>query len=118
MTAAPTGAVIPMMMVVTGKHISKKSATIVAGFLLRQFIFTLYKIQEFGGGSREGLVLFPSQYMSGDAFRLEGAEADFRHGADGDGTLHADEDANALFDEQQTVGGEIMGGDNVQLFFG
>ena len=51
MKAAPTGAVIPMMMVVTGKHISKKSATIVAGFLLRQFIFTLYKIQEFGGGS-------------------------------------------------------------------
>ena len=51
MTAAPTGAVIPMMMVVTGKHISKKSATIVVGFLLRQFIFTLYKIQEFGGGN-------------------------------------------------------------------
>ena len=73
----------------------------------------LDKIQESGGSRRDGMVLFPGQYMSGDAFRLEGAEANSRHGADGDGTFHADEDANALLDEQQTVGGEIMGGDNV-----
>ena len=64
------------------------------------------------------MVLFPGQYMTGDAFRLEGAEADSRHGADGDGALHADDDANALFDEQQAVGGEVVGGDTVQLFFG
>ena len=59
------------------------------------------------------MVLFPSQYMAGDAFRLEGAETNPGHGADGDGAFHTDEYAYTLLDEQQAVGGEIMGGGNV-----
>ena len=43
------------------------------------------------------MVLFPGQYMTGDAFRLKGAEADSGHGADGDGVLHADDEGTYFF---------------------
>ena len=43
------------------------------------------------------MVLFPGQYMTGDALRLEGAETDSGHRADGDSAFHADDEGTYFF---------------------
>ena len=62
-----------------------------------RIVFALYEIQKLGGGGREGMVLFPGQYMTGDALRLKGTETDSGHRADGDSAFYADDEGTYFF---------------------